>query len=174
MQDDRETTESVARRFGVSKSVVDKRASQESWHAQRKAQKAISGAIAKRIEEEVGEAVPTQAVRIKYAELGDIYLDSAIRELHHHAPLSQLRSKEAAYSTQVKLIQLKLQMPIMEAELELKKLELKIKKCDLELKRRQLRPPTPAEWAEVAIAQFGLDPVELWAKVKEVWSKQAS
>lgn len=37
--------------------------------------------------------------------------------------------------------------------------------------RRKLKPPTPAEWAEVGIAEFGLDPVQLWAEVKNQWQQ---
>lgn len=38
--------------------------------------------------------------------------------------------------------------------------------------RRKLKPPTPAEWAEVAIAEFGLPPAELFEEVKRQWMEE--
>ena len=45
--------------------------------------------------------------------------------------------------------------------------------CRLLELQRKLYPPTPAEWAEYAIAEFKMCPVQLWKEVKSQWEQNS-
>jgi hypothetical protein len=165
MADTSQTNGSVAKRFKVSKSAVDKRSAAEGWKAQREAQSIAVDAIASEVSEELSKPIPAKSVRVALQEMdrNEIF-DAAIAQLHAAAPDAGIKSQEAAYGQLIKIIQVQQQM---EHQRQMFKIEHKLKEIELALKERQLNPPTEREWAEWAI-HWGYDMKVLWDALKEV------
>lgn len=155
----------------ISKRSIEERSRKEGWRTQREAQNIASKSVSARLSEELQEPVHPRTVKAKYSELdGDRVLDDAIADIAASAPDAEVKSKEAAYATQIKLIQAKAQSALLAVELELKKTELELKRADLELKRRQLHPPELGGLIEM-ILSFNYTPKQVVEELKRYWGK---
>jgi hypothetical protein len=114
MADTSQTNGSVAKRFKVSKSAVDKRSAAEGWKAQREAQSIAVDAIASEVSEELSKPIPAKSVRVALQEMdrNEIF-DAAIAQLHAAAPDAGIKSQEAAYPSSMTLGRGKIQILLL-------------------------------------------------------------
>lgn len=91
-------------------------------------------------------------------------MDTAIACLHSAAPDAEIKSQEAAYGQLIKIMQVRQQMAHSK---RMNQLEEKLKEAELTLKERQVTPPTPRQWAELAI-QYGISLTELVGELRKV------
>jgi hypothetical protein len=175
MADESQTNGSVAKRFNVSKSAVDKRAAAEGWKLKRESQAIASEAIAEEVAAVLEKPVQAKAVRPHLSKSDPLaYVELALSECYADLENIEIKpkSKGEVISSLERMLKLQHQISLYKHDEEMREIQRKKEQSQAEkegyeaiIMQRQAHPPDIAGIVDMVLA-LGLDLTEIMRQIK--------